>query len=404
MIEQAVILCGGFGTRLGSLTTKVPKPLLPVGDAPFLQALIQEVARCGIRDFLLLAGHMSEQMIDFAHTVSDALGLSIHVEVAIERHPAGTGGALFEARDRLADTFLLLNGDSFFDFRMHELSKLLSTRTDALGAVALRYVEDSGRYGSVRLAGDEIVRFEEKDPTASAGLVNGGVYLFRRNVLDYVTDNCSLERDVMPAIAADGLLLGRVGDGFFVDIGLPETYEEAQHALIAHRQRPAVFLDRDGVLNRDTGHVGTVERFVWTVGAREAIRLINDRGYYAFVVTNQAGIAKGKYTLDDYWALRAHIREDLFVAGAQIDDERFCPYHPDAFLDAYRISSDWRKPGSGMLLDLMKYWPIETNGTFLVGDQASDIAAAEAAGVRGYRFEGGNLRDFIEICLNAVRD
>lgn len=400
MIEQAVILCGGMGTRLGALTATIPKPLLLVGDTPFLQLLIQEITRSGVRKFLLLAGHLSEQIESFGRQVVERLGGNIEVQVAVESKPAGTGGALHEARDLLADCFLLVNGDSFLDFPLHNLGRLLDGDQDAIGAIALRHVSDSGRYGAVAVSGRTVTRFTEKDPNCAPGLINGGIYLLRRAVLEYVTADCSLERDVLPAIAGHGRLLGhRVEEGFFIDIGLPETYQQAQHELIKHRRRPAVFLDRDGVLNHDAGHVGTVERFAWTSGSIEAIRLLNDSGFYVFVVTNQAGIAKGKYDLASYWRLRDHIRAELFANGAQIDDERFCPFHPDAIDPQWLAHSAWRKPEPGMLLDLMRSWPVDASASFLIGDQPTDLAAAGAAGLDSYHFTGGDLLGFVQACL-----
>ncbi len=402
MIEQAVILCGGLGTRLGALTAATPKPLLPVADTPFLQILMQEIARCGVRKFLLLAGHLSEQIVDFAAGMNARLGSGFDVQVAIESKPAGTGGALHEARDRLDACFLLLNGDSYLDVALHNLGRMLAADAEAFGAIALRHVPDSGRYGAVGLEGRTVVSFREKDPGFGSGLINGGIYLLRRTVLDFVMADCSLERDVLPIIASQGRLLGhRVDDGFFIDIGLPETYEQAQQDLTAHRRRPAVFLDRDGVINRDDGHVGTIDRFVWTDGALDAIRMFNDRRFYVFVVTNQAGIAKEKFDLESYWRLRDHIRGELFIKGAQIDDERFCPYHPEGTDPRWRQHSDWRKPEPGMLLDLMRAWPIDPSRSFLIGDQDTDMLAARAAGLEGYRFTGGNLLDFAQSCLGS---
>lgn len=401
MIEQAVILCGGLGTRLGVLTAATPKPLLPVGNTPFLQILIQEFSRSGIRKFLLLAGHMSEQIEKFASDVKAILNGAIEIDVAVESQPKGTGGALYEARDLLAEQFLLVNGDSFLDVALYKLGHLLNGRSDAIGAIALRHVPDSGRYGAVSTDGLKVISFREKELKGGAGLINGGIYLLRRAVLNFVTPNCSLERDVLPAVASQGLLLGhQVDDGFFIDIGLPETYEQAQRDLIAHRRRPAVFLDRDGVLNADAGHVGTVDRFNWMPGAVDAIRLLNDKGFYVFVVTNQAGIAKAKFDIRSYWHLRDHIRSDLFDQGARIDDERFCPYHPEAVDPQWRRHSDWRKPEPGMLVDLICSWPVDAPASFLIGDQPTDLAAARAAGIDSYLFVGGNLYDFVRVCLD----
>jgi D,D-heptose 1,7-bisphosphate phosphatase len=382
---QAVFLVGGLGTRLGELTRTTPKPLLPVGGRPFLDYLVEDVARHGFTDMLFLAQFEADQVRNWCASSTTIARFGLTATVIEEPVKAGTGGALWHARDHLADEFLLLNGDSWLQGNYLALSSLLATG-NAQCAVALREVTDTGRFGIVTRTGQQITRFAERGAAGQPGYINGGVYYMRKSVLDDAGPQCSLESDILPRHAAKGALVGADFSGYFIDIGLPESLQEAQTEFIQAWQRPALFLDRDGVLNVDHGHVGSVDRFEWIDGAIDTVRRANDMGWLVFVVTNQAGVAKGYYDEEAVRTLHRFMQAELLAHGAHIDEYRYCPYHPEGTVAAYRQVSDDRKPAPGMLLDLIARWSVDAQRSLMIGDKPSDIAAAQSAGITALLF------------------
>ncbi|MBY8823043.1 HAD-IIIA family hydrolase [Sphingomonas colocasiae] len=394
MVDQCAILLGGLGTRLGTLTRETPKPLLPVGGTPFIELLIQEAWRKGFRDVVLLAGYKSERVFDFVEALQTNLPRGKSIDVVVEPEPLGTGGAVANALHRLDSRFLLLNGDTWFDCNWNELCA-----DDGSGgaALAVREVPLADRYETIDFARDGQVRAVVPRGKAIVPpyYVNGGAYCLSRDHVTGYGERFSIEQDILPALAAEGKLHARSFEGYFLDIGVPESYERSQVEVPAQRRKPALFLDRDGVLNHDDGYVGTIERFRWIDGAREAVRLANDLGYYVFVVTNQAGVARGYYPVSNVQDLFDWMNEQLRVEGAHIDDWRFCPHHPEGTVAEYSRAHPWRKPEPGMLLDLLEHWQIDIRASHLVGDQETDLAAARSAGIAAHKFTGGDLREFV---------
>jgi len=272
-----------------------------------------------------------------------------------------------------------------------------------LGRMVLRRLDDAGRFGVVALQDDLVTAFRERPPPGiSGGTINAGIYALRRGLVDRLAPDCSLEGDVLPRLAIDGALRGTVGQGYFRDIGVPDDFAAAQTEVPRLLHRRALFLDRDGVVNRDHGYVGSRERFEWMPGIKEAIRDATQAGWHVFVVTNQAGVARGYYAEADVLALHAWIVDEVRGAGGTIDDWRYCPFHPEGSVPDYRRASDWRKPAPGMLLDLIRAWQLDPARCVLVGDQPTDLAAAAAAGVAGHLFAGGDIRAFIAAARETV--
>lgn len=176
-----------------------------------------------------------------------------------------------------------------------------------------------------------------------------------------------------------------------------QVYKEILKIIEVTRQlKPAVFFDRDGVLNVDHGYVYCKDNFEWIPGAIDAIKLLNSRGYLVFVITNQSGVGRGYYQEEDVIALHHWMSQELKKEGAQVNSFYYCPHHSEACIEKYRSACECRKPQPGLLLQAMAEWPVEKSQSFMIGDKQSDMEAAQNAGIVGYLFKGGNLLHFLE--------
>jgi D,D-heptose 1,7-bisphosphate phosphatase len=327
------------------------------GGRSLLGWLLREFTRFGVTDVLLLTGHVPPGL-------QAGLPLPVRVTLAPPPNGEGSGGALLHVRDQLQDRFLYCDGTALFDWNLATL------------------LADAAKDGP-ELAG-RIARFG--DGRAS------GIGLFRKGLLNHLRPACSLEADILPALSRRGLLPVTTVDG------TPAAMAGAG-TVPGRLRRKALFLDRDGVLNIDHGYVGSRERFEWADGALAAIRHATLAGWHVFIVTNQSGVARGLYTEDTVRDLLRWIADQARGAGGTVDDVRFCPYHPEATLDAYRHAHPWRKPAPGMLLDLIQAWELDPNRAVMIGDQPTDMAAAAAAGVAAHLFPGGDLLAFVRSVL-----
>lgn len=393
---QAVVLAGGLGSRLGGLTSSCPKPMMDVSGRPFLDYLIQNLIRQGITEILLSVGHLSKVIRDFIENHFD--NLEIKIQIVEESEPLGTGGALKNCEQLLEDNFFVVNGDTLLDVNYAALAS--SSRGNSL---ALRSVDDITRFGSASLSNGRIVGFREK-LSHGPGLINGGVAWLSKSVLRLLPyGKSSIEKDLLPQLAKLESLDGFITDGFFIDIGLPTTLEESQSKLPAWEKKPIAFLDRDGVLNHDKGHVYRVEDFCWIEGAINSVKALNEAGYHVVVVTNQAGIAKGYYSENDFAKLTNWMKTELWKHGAHLDGVYYCPYHPESVSSKYRYDSNSRKPRPGMILEAMADLPHRKVGCFFVGDKETDHMAAEAAGIQYLNFSGDcllqTIRKVISDCV-----
>lgn len=378
-VRQAVILAGGKGTRLGAITQAIPKPMLPIaGDKPFLDYLIEMIERHGYRDIILLGGYLGEVLTAAydRRRIGDA-----KIRVLLEKVPLGTAGALTVARDALNPRFLMMNGDAFFDINLRALEQA-SRQSGAMATLALRSVGDAARYGRVIEEQGKVVAFLEKDLTRrGAGVINGGIYVLKREILNLVLNlPCSLEQDVFPVLVKRGEIRGLKFDGYFLDIGLPETLVQGHRELPKVRMRPAAILHRDALITFADGDSFRPEAFEWRKGAVEAIRALNDRGYYVLVTSSRSESAPRAPVAGDASRLNAAMQERLAPEGAHVD--RF-----------------YREPGDVSPDRLFEGTPITGKRSFVIGMRSDDFEAATEGGISVHIFDGGDLARFVHSLL-----
>jgi histidinol phosphatase-like enzyme len=221
--------------------------------------------------------------------------------------------------------------------------------------------------------------------------------VLKREILDLVRDPpCSLEQDVFPTLVERGEVRGLKFDGYFLDIGLPETLEQGHRELPGVRVRPAAFLDIDALVNFAEGDSFRPEAFQWTKGAVEAIRALNDRGYYVFVMSHESGGAQRTRAAGEGRRLNAAIQDQLAPEGAHVDRFYGHPKVAAGVAPGHAIEAAKRKPVSNLFLAAINEWPIVGERSFLIGVTAGDVEAARSAGILAHVFDGGDLASLVD--------
>lgn len=369
---EAIVLAGGFGTRLSHVVSGVPKPMAPVCNRPFLRFILDDLQEKGVERVVLAVGYKYQ-------IIQDYFGNSyrgIRLEYSIEDTPLFTGGAIKKALAKCQSAkVFVVNGDTFFDVDLQEMSQV-----DAPLVVAVKELENFDRYGTVSVSeGNIITGFHEKQPCAK-GYINGGIYYIDRILLDSIDkETFSFEKEVLETVYQTFAVPAYISNGFFIDIGVPEDYYAAQNAFRDKcKKNKAAFFDRDGTINVDVHYLHRPEDLVFIDGMPEFIRKWNDWGYKVIVVTNQAGIARGYYTEEDMHHLHRYMNERLREYGAHIDAFYFCPHHPDITGPCH-----CRKPEPGMIEQAIREFDLDPEQCILFGDKKWDVEAGEKCRIKG---------------------
>jgi D-glycero-alpha-D-manno-heptose 1-phosphate guanylyltransferase len=384
---EAIILAGGFGTRIQSVISDVPKPMAPVCGKPFLYYILQSLVRQNIDRIIIAAGYKHEVIINhFGNKF-----LNADLIYSIEDEPLGTGGGIRKALEMTSGKqVLIINGDTFFDLSVNELVNFHANGNFDL-TMCLKPMKHFDRYGTVNVEHKRVTGIKEKQPCES-GLINAGVYLINREILEKfpVGSKFSFEKDFLEQEVSHLRFGGLISDKYFIDIGIPEDYEKAKRDF-ENKRTKALFLDRDGVINKEKNYVSKIEDFEFIEGIFDFCEYFQAKGYLIFVITNQAGIARRLYSADDFNILTEWMVSQFEKRGIMISKVYYCPHHPDI-----TGSCDCRKPNPGMILQAAKEFDLNLSESILVGDHESDLKAGENAGIlRNYMFH--DKPDFPEI-------
>ena len=407
---KTVIMAGGRGTRISSVASDIPKPMIKIGGKPVLEREIECLQRQGFTDIIITVSHLAEHIIRY---FGDGAAFGVTISYFIEETPLGNAGSLFRLRDQLTEDFLLLNADAVFDVDFHRFVAYHKAK----GGLATLFVHaNSHPYDSGLLIADETGRVsqwlakEDERPRWYSNCVNAGLHIINPVVLDMSGIDAGLigsqvdgsgrifkvdlDRQILKPLCRTGRLFCYDSPEYVKDMGTPDRYknvcEDYEKGRITARnllnRQKAVFLDRDGTINRYVGFLRNIDDFELLPGVAEAIRQINERGYLAVVATNQPVIARGEVTVDQLREIHNKMETLLGNEGAYLDAIYFCPHHPDKGFPnevaELKRECGCRKPKPGMLLTAAKDLNIDLQESWMVGDGKNDIEAGKAAGCR----------------------
>jgi NDP-sugar pyrophosphorylase family protein len=376
LIGQAVMLAGGRGTRLGELARHIPKPVLEVGGQPFLGHVLWNLARHGVTDVVLAVGHLQQQVKTH---IGDGSQFGVTVRYVTETQALGTAGGLRNCADWLDERFFLINGDSLFDINYLDLALTLELDDKALCALALRSVADAYRYGTVELHGPRITRFSEKGRQGS-GLISGGVYACRRTLLEWIPPGfASLELEVFPRLVGRGWISGKVYQGFFIDIGIPEHLRLARATIPLWRRKPALFVERDCLDDQGERSLADVPREWGAVSCpSDALKRANDSGWLVLVIGPDAVVQPG---LQEGGASSQAMRCMLARDGTHVE-----AYYlwPQPIVDCAPTQDRDNLPNDSPLTALLNAttdWNVDLPRSLLIAQDGTIAAAARKAGI-----------------------
>lgn len=355
-------MAGGKGTRISSVASDIPKPMIEVCGKPVLEHEIECLRNQGFIDIIITVSHLGNIIMDY---FGDGNRFDVHIEYFFEKTPLGNAGALFKLKNKLHDDFLLLNADSIFDV---DFRKFVAFHKKCGGLATLLTHPNSHPYDSGIVVTDEnhaVTRWLTKEDDCPAyyhNCVNAGLHIISPVLLEQEvpTEKIDLDRQLLKPLAGTGKMFAYNSPEYVKDMGTPDRYEavcrDFESGFVKKRNlnypQKAIFLDRDGTINKYVGFLRNISDFELLPKAAEAIKLINSSCYLAIVVTNQPVIARGEVTTDELDLIHKKMETLLGYSGAYIDGLYYCPHHPDKGYEGevaeLKCNCKCRKPKPGM--------------------------------------------------------
>ena len=399
---KTVIMAGGKGTRISSVAKDIPKPMIKIGDRPVLEHEIDCLRDQGYTDLIITVSHLGQIIMDYFGDGSKRSPVTgkpfgVHIEYYFEQVPLGNAGSLFRLKNKLTEDFLLLNADSLFNV---DFDRFVAFHREKGGLATLFTHPNSHPYDSGLVVIDEnhaVTQWLTKEdirPTYYQNRVNAGIHVISPKLLDVqiTSKKIDLDRHLLKPLAGTGSMFAYDSPEYVKDMGTPDRYEtvcrEYRAGVISSKnlinRQKAVFLDRDGTINRYVGFLSNIDDFELLPGVTEAIRAINASDYLAIVVTNQPVIARGDVTYEELSEIHKKMETLLGKEGCYVDGLYFCPHHPHkgyvGEVPELKIDCDCRKPKPGMFLKAAEDFNIDLSRSWMVGDSESDILAGYNAG------------------------
>ena len=394
---QVVVLMGGLGTRLKNYTKQCPKSLVEVNGKPFFDYQLDLLIAWGFEKFLFLIGYHAEMIEDYYKDGSER-GITIKYCYDGEKL-LGTGGAIRNAYSYLEDDFILIYGDSFMDIDYAETVYRYDLGKKQGNHALMTVLKNNNCFdrSNVVMEGDKLVLYDKHNPTPQMDYIDYGVCAYEKSLFADYDENVAFDiAEIQNRLSLEGRMTPQIVTKRFYEIGSPSSLKEFSEYAKKRFETdcPAVFLDRDGVineivLNEDTELMDsplTIEEYDFLPEVKEAIALIKEKGYYVFVVTNQPAAAKGKTTLARLYDINTYMIESLKKDGVVIDDLFMCPHYtkilPTTREEFLIKQCDCRKPKPGMIYKALRKYRIDLQKSYMVGDSCSDVEAGSAAGLK----------------------